>query len=247
MNEREKKEELNFNDISRVSDLPIENYSPVGEEITFIEYLELLLKKPGKLFYEINNNPKPSHFFVLLFFTFLFLLTYGVIVGSFYGGMQFVISPAKVITGLFLSALICLPSLYIFSCLGQVKIGFVNIMGNLLISLTLISILLIGFAPVSWVFSQSTTSVPFIGFVHLTIYGISVVFAFRVLDKALNTVSEKKNSFISVWMTVFVLVSLQMGTTLRPIIGYSDKLLPEEKKFFLTHWFEILGDESEEK
>lgn len=247
MSERQEKEVMSFNDVSSIPHSSIENYSPVEGEIKFFEYLELLLKKPGKLFYEVNNKPKASHFFVLLIFTTLFLLIYGIIVGSFSGNMQFAISPAKIITGLFLSSFICLPSLYIFSCLGQVKIGFVNIIGNLLIALTLISILLIGFAPVSWVFSQSTTSISFIGFVHIVIYGITVAFAFRVLNKALETVSEQKNSFISVWMTVFVLVSLQMGTSLRPIIGTSDKLLPEEKKFFLTHWFEVMSNVSVKK
>jgi hypothetical protein len=32
-----------------------------------------------------------------------------------------------------------------------------------------------------------------------------------------------------------------MTTTLRPIVGRSDRFLPGEKKFFLTHWLESLG------
>ena len=35
------------------------------------------------------------------------------------------------------------------------------------------------------------------------------------------------------------LVSLQMMTTLRPIVGHSERLLPVEKKFFMNHWLEL--------
>jgi hypothetical protein len=38
-----------------------------------------------------------------------------------------------------------------------------------------------------------------------------------------------------------------MTTTLRPIIGRSDHFLPQEKKFFLTHWVESLGGKANGK
>ena len=38
------------------------------------------------------------------------------------------------------------------------------------------------------------------------------------------------------------LVSLQMMTTLRPIVGRSERLLPAEKKFFLNHLLELFGE-----
>ena len=37
-----------------------------------------------------------------------------------------------------------------------------------------------------------------------------------------------------------LLVSIQMTTALRPIIGKSDTFFPTEKKFFLGHWFDTL-------
>jgi hypothetical protein len=39
----------------------------------------------------------------------------------------------------------------------------------------------------------------------------------------------------------FVIVSLQMMTTLRPIVGTSRTFFPTEKKFFLAHWFESMS------
>ncbi len=218
----------------------MKDYSPSENRIKFFEYLELLLKKPGKLFFEMNNKPRVVHFLILSVFCTAFLLLYGLVVGSFSGGQQYWIAPLKIIIGLYLSALICLPSLYIFACLGQAKIGFINAIGNLLIALTLIGILLIGFVPVAWVFSQSTTSIPFIGFIHIVIFLITLLVTYRLLWQALQTVSEQKNSFIALWMAIFILVSLQMCTSLRPIIGTSDYFLPTGKKFFLSHWVETL-------
>lgn len=39
-----------------------------------------------------------------------------------------------------------------------------------------------------------------------------------------------------VWATIFLLVGLQLTTTLRPILGRSDRLFTPEKRFFLEHW-----------
>jgi hypothetical protein len=52
---------------------------------------------------------------------------------------------------------------------------------------------------------------------------------------------------LKLWSVIFIVVCLQMMTTLRPIVGTSDHLLPSEKKFFLAHWAETLRDESARK
>ena len=45
---------------------------------------------------------------------------------------------------------------------------------------------------------------------------------------------------VKVWICLFLLVTLQMTTALRPIVGTAPTLLPEEKKFFVNHWRENL-------
>lgn len=50
---------------------------------------------------------------------------------------------------------------------------------------------------------------------------------------------------LKVWAIIFVIVTIQMTTTLRPIIGKSDKLLNlNEKRFFLQYWYEVIDAES---
>jgi hypothetical protein len=41
---------------------------------------------------------------------------------------------------------------------------------------------------------------------------------------------------------IFVLVMLQMSAALRPLLGTSENFLPQQKKFFLSHWGDCIKD-----
>jgi len=97
----------------------------------------------------------------LLIFGIIGVAIYGTVVGAQSGGAQMWIAPAKLGLGTLLAVLICLPSLYIFTCLGGIDAQLRSVCGALFAAVCLSSILLIGFAPVAWIFSQSTDSIPF--------------------------------------------------------------------------------------
>jgi hypothetical protein len=113
-----------------------------------------------------------------------------------------------------------------------------EIIGLLAGLLLLTSVLLIGFAPVAWVFSQSTDSLAWMGFLHLSFWVIATAFGVRFLRAGLAPSGAGATAGINVWLVVFLLVALQMTTALRPILGTADTLLPDEKRFFLTHWLD---------
>ncbi len=96
----------------------------------------------------------------------------------------------------------------------------------------LTALILIGFAPVAWVFTQSTDSLAFMGALHLLFLAIALRFGLRPLLRA----AAKDSGYLKLWGLLFVLVSLQMTTTLRPFLGTAPTLLPIEKKIFLLHW-----------
>jgi hypothetical protein len=98
------------------------------------------------------------------------------------------------------------------------------------------TILLIGFAPVAWLFSQSTQSPVWMGTLHIVFWFISTFFGLRFLETAFSHTRARSNAGLNVWIIIFVLVVLQMTTALRPIIGKADTFLPTQKKFFVTHW-----------
>ena len=106
--------------------------------------------------------------------------------------------------------------------------------------LMLMTILLIGFAPVAWLFSQSTEYVPLMGFLHLLFWLIATAFGVRFLSAAFSHSNARSSAGLATWVIIFILVMLQMSTALRPILGKSDKLLTTEKKFFVGHWFDCI-------
>ena len=106
--------------------------------------------------------------------------------------------------------------------------------------LMLMTILLIGFAPVAWIFSQSTESAAWMGFLHVSFWFTATLFGVRFMKHGFDQAQAKSQMGVNVWICIFLLVALQMTTALRPIIGTSDTFFPTEKKFFIGHWIDTL-------
>ena len=66
------------------------------------------------------------------------------------------------------------------------------------------------------------------------------MFGLRFLNAGFSHTQARSNAGLNTWVVIFVLVVLQMTTALRPIVGTADTLLPEEKKFFVSHWVDCL-------
>jgi len=114
--------------------------------------IEALLKFPGRIIYELQNNWRADLSGWLLAFALVGMAAYGVVVGSFSGGAQMWIAPAKLALGTLFSILICLPSLYIFAGLAGIDVRLRTVIGVLFAAVALSALLLIGFAPVAWIF-----------------------------------------------------------------------------------------------
>src|SRR2546427_7949688 len=83
-----------------------------------ISLLEDLLKHPGRVVHELHQKQAPILAGWLLIFGIIGVAIYGTVVGAQSGGAQMWIAPAKLGLGTLLAVLICLPRLYIFTCLG---------------------------------------------------------------------------------------------------------------------------------
>jgi len=163
-------------------------------------------------------------------------LVFGVIAGTFARGDQLWAAPLKIVVGLLFAGAICLPSLYVFSCLSGARATLGEVTGVLCGLLALTMVLLLGFAPVVWVFSQSTESLVAMGALHLIFWFVATGFGLRLLQRCFHQFEARSNGGLLCWTAMFLLVVLQMTTALRPIIGRSETLLPKEKRFFLQHW-----------
>lgn len=215
-------------------------FEPMPEPPNPASILETLLKHPGRIMHELQHRPTASLPVWLLVLGLFGMALYGLVVGTLSGGTQLWVAPAKMALGTLLAMIICLPSLYIFICLDGVEARIRTVSGLLFAAVCLAAVLLIGFAPVGWIFSQSTDSVPLMGALHLLFWLIAVGFGLRMLNAVGALFGGGRRMHLRIWNLIFVLVCLQMTATLRPIIGTSDAFLPREKKFFIAHWIDSM-------
>src|SRR5438105_2569174 len=129
-----------------------EDREPIPNAIAAVE---AILRHPRRVMYQLRQ-PGPGRLTAaMIFVSIICSLVYGVVVGTFSNGNQLWAAPVKIAGGLLVSALICLPSLYIFACLSGSRARLAEIFGLICGLLLLVSLLLVGFAPVAWLFLHS--------------------------------------------------------------------------------------------
>lgn len=218
---------------------------PDDESNRPVPILETLLKSPGRIIHELHHRSSVTLAIWLLILGLVGMAFYGVIVGTLRGGAQLYLAPLKIAFGTLFAMIICFPSLYIFACLDGIEARVRAIAGMMFAAVCLAALLLIGFAPVAWIFSESTDSIPLMGALHLLFWLIGVTFGLRMLLAGSRLFGVGPRAHLRLWSIIFVLVCLQMTSTLRPIIGASKTLVPLEKKFFLAHWADCIAGRAE--
>ena len=230
-----------FPQSTRLAPAPAHNWKlePIEGTINFASVIENLLRAPGRILHEAGSGASRVPLLLLVISVFC-LGVFGFLLGTFSGGIQYWAAPAKIVLGVLAATLICLPSLYIFSALGGIEARLAHIVALAVAAIALTALLLLGFAPVLWVFSQSTESLGFMGTLALAFWMISLIFGMRMLHAAATALRARSPGYLTIWIMIFVVVTLQMSTAMRPIIGTAETFLPQEKKFFITHWIDEL-------
>lgn len=163
------------------------------------------MRNPGALAHHIHFKSAANTSFYLALIAVFSLGVFGFVLVLFSGGTQLWAAPLKIAGGMLFSAAICLPSLYIFSALGGIEVRLQSIAIVLLGMIALTGVLLLGFAPISWVFSQSTDSMFFFAFLNLVFWAIGLFFGLGFLYRFAGT---KGDGHIVVWAFMFILVCL---------------------------------------
>jgi len=206
-----------------------------------------LLQKPGEFVHSLHGSDSMRLVLTLAGVAIVCFLLFGLLVGNFSRGDQIWAAPLKITLGAVLTLVICFPSFYVFSCLAGAseRLRLSGLVGMLFGMLAIEGLLLVSFAPVAWVFSESTHSVAFIGAIYLLVWAVAVCFGLRFLRVGAAYLATSDRGYLAIWGVIFVLVNLQMMTALRPLVGTSDEFLPSQKKFFLTHWRDTLKNDND--
>ena len=208
--------------------------------------IDAILRHPRRVMFQLRQPGAGRLVVSMVSASVVCCLIYGLVAGTFSGGSQLWVAPVKIALGLMISAMICLPSLYIFTCLSGSQARLIEIAGLLAGLLMLMTVLLIGFAPVAWIFSQSTDSLAWMGALHLIFWFIATIFGLRFLEAGFSQSNARSHAGFYTWVVIFLLVAVQMTTALRPILGKSDSFLPREKQFFIAHWGDCMKGGAEE-
>lgn len=222
---------------------PAATFAPMQGGDTVTQLFETLLKQPGSVVHRMHQQSLGRPILLLAAIAAVSYLVFGALLGTFALGNQLWIAPLKLTLGILFSALICLPSLYIFTCLNGMSARFSSVAGLMAAIVALTGLLLLGFSPVVWIFTQSTTSPFFMGSLSLIFWLISLSVGLSLLPKMVSFTTDTGGPYLRIWIAIFVVVTLQMSTSLRPIIDplEGDTFLPAEKKFFLEHWIDQLA------
>jgi len=166
---------------------------------------------------------------------------YGLAMGAFAGGNTLWMTALKVPLIALASLSLCAPSLYVLLGLSGSPVGLKQAVAVLSGAACLTSMLLVGFAPVAWLFGVSTTNVQFMIVLHIAVCGIGVGYGLRLLGTSVPS-GYGGNKVLIVWTTMFVMVCAQMLTHFRPLLTVAaDGTFREDRKqFFFEHLIESM-------
>jgi hypothetical protein len=162
-------------------------------------------------------------------------LVYGAAAGSFQGGLQIVVAALKAPLIAVLALALCLPSLYVFGALSGARWTRRRLLASIAGFVGTLGLLLAALLPISWLFSVSSRYLISAVWIHVMLWLISLLFGWRFLGRALR--ENGAGGGMSLWLLLFLLVSFQVATFVRPVLWRDPgrPLFESGKMFFLEH------------
>lgn len=179
-------------------------------------------------YFEMLSDPRNSRQIILqqLMFILLFTFLYGIIMGSYNGLLQSIVTGIKIPVLIMLSLLICFPALYVIqSMIGSTMT--INQMANIIFSgFFVFSTIALSFGPIVIFFMITSNSYAFLKLLHVAIFTFSGIFAVKTIISGLKFSCERKNlypklgmSIFKIWVFILAFVSAQLAWNLRPFVG----------------------------
>ena len=173
---------------------------------------------------------------------------------GFFASWQVALLDAAKGAGIALFAFVlCLPSLYVFSCLSGATLRASQIVAAGAACLATAGLLLAALAPVLWLFAVSSSSAAFVTALAVLLAVPAVWLAVRPAIGLQTAGGVRSTAGLRLWLAVLAVVALQTVTLLRPMLAAPEKpaegeaataeaAAPSapEKMFFLEHFVRTL-------
>ena len=203
-----------------------------------------VLKDPARVAAAIANREKLSAAILLLLGAGLAgHAVFGIAVGLFGGWPVAAMDAVKMpLVGLG-ALLLCFPSLYVFSCVAGMPLSILQTLALGSACFAMLGLILVGLAPVAWLFAVSTSSLGFVAMLAFLLWLVAIGFAGRFVDKLRAAPLFQRQAGLKLWFAILLLVTLQMTTCLRPMLAKPGARgwVTSEKQFFLAHFGQALG------
>lgn len=164
--------------------------------------------------------------------------TFGIAVGLFAGWPVAAMDAVKMPLAGFCSLLLCFPSLYVFSCVAGMPLSILQTLALGSACFAMLGLILVGLAPVAWLFAVSTSSLGFVAMLTFLLWLVAIGFAGRFVDKLRTAPLFQRQAGLKLWFAILLLVTMQMATCMRPMLAKPGERgwFTSEKQFFLSHF-----------
>ncbi|AFZ23282.1 hypothetical protein Cylst_0958 [Cylindrospermum stagnale PCC 7417] len=227
----------------------------IERKTTSIKYFPVLLGllRDRQIFLEeIREGVRlPSKIISLLVCSSLFIAMYGGIIGAYHGWMQALSSAVKLPALYLITLLICLPTLFFANIIFGSKRTFGQHFALVLTAVSVTSVLLFSFAPITLFFLITTKNYQFLILLNVIIFALTGFIGISSLYNATSLVLEQDNEgsktrqkILQSWLFLYAFVGSQLGWTLRPFFGTPDsvfQLFREREGNFYLSVFQSLG------
>lgn len=201
----------------------------------------------GEEFFQILNEKKLVKKFlltqILLIFVFCFL--YGIVMGSYNGVLQSLVTALKLPILIFLSLIICFPALYVIQFMIGSKMTIAQMANIILSGFIVFSTIALSFSPIVIFFMITGDNYGFLKLLHVAIFVFAGIFGMKTILAGLQYSCEKQNLYprlgikvFRMWIFIFAFVSAQLSWNLRPFLGSRElgfELFREKKgNFYLA-------------
>ena len=164
-------------------------------------------------------------------------IVFGLAIGLFGGWNVASMDMVKIPLVALCSLLLCFPSLYVFTCVAGSPLSLAQTFVLGCSCLAMVGLILVGLAPVAWLFAVSTKNLSFVTLLTFLIWLVAIGFAARYVGKLGVHPLLQRQAGIKLWFLILILVTLQMATCMRPMLSMpATGWWTGEKQFFLSHY-----------
>ncbi len=187
----------------------------------------------------------------LLLYAFVGSAVYGLSMGLKHSLLQGLVAAAKVPVLFTLTLLVCLPSLYFLGLRSGCRVSLATLGRTLLRGISVSSLMLSGFAPISLFFVLSGSRYSFMLGLHVLVFAfcglaglVSTVRGFQTLRTSHDAIPEGAPAarILAVWLLIYMFVGTQLAYMLSPFVGKDEvfMLFTSTEYNFYTYLWDML-------